>query len=229
VSVRPKPSAVGEAAGPLPRKRDRLAAELLADFRAGRHPEDRTFDRVLARNLRLASPTHWTPIEVIARVSEWIDRHGIRSVVDVGAGAGKFCVVAALLTRCRFVGIEQRAWLVDAARELARVMRVEDRVRVVHSTLGEEPLPSADAYYFFNPFGENLFDVEDSLGADVEHGLERRTRDVKAAKAALDDRPLGTYVITYNGFGGRMPPRYGEIDVDRELPNVLRLWRKDSQ
>ena len=106
-------------------------------------------------------------------------------------------------------------------------MGVDDRVEIIQGTLGSEPLPAAEAYYFFNPFGENLFGVEDSLGADVELGIDRHQRDIKAAKVALDSWPLGTYVITYNGFGGRMPPRYGEIEVDREFSNVLRLWRKD--
>lgn len=221
-------SAQIESAGVRSGKRARLAADLVGDLRDGRLPTDVAFDRVLARKLRKVSQTYWTPIEVVARVCQWIEQHGIRSVVDVGAGAGKFCVAAALLTRARFVGVEQRRWLVDAARELARVMGVDDRVEILHATLGAELLPSAEAYYFFNPFGENLFEVEDSLGADVELGLERHRRDIKTARAALDARPMGTYVITYNGLGGRMPPCYGEVDVDRELPNTLRLWRKDA-
>lgn len=207
-------------------KRGRIAAEIADTFRAGAVPSDRVFDKTLTRRLRAASPVHWTPLEVVARVARWIDEREIRTVVDIGSGAGKFCVAAALMTRSRYVGIEHRPWLVDAASRLAASMGVGDRVAFSCCALGDAPLPPADAYYLFNPFGENLFDGEETLAADVDLGLERYRRDVIATKAAFDAAPEGTFAIVYNGFGGRMPPRYGEVDVDRALPNVLRLWRK---
>jgi len=40
---------------------------------------------------------------------------------------------------------------------------------------------------------------------------------------------IGTYVVTYNGFGGRIPMNYEEVHVDRETPNVLRAWRKTRE
>ena len=43
----------------------------------------------------------------------------VQSVVDIGSGAGKFCVAAALGSGCRFTGLEQRPRLVAAARTLA--------------------------------------------------------------------------------------------------------------
>jgi hypothetical protein len=33
-------------------------------------------------------------------------------------------------------------------------------------------------------------------------------------------------VLSYNGFGLRLPANYRTVALDRELPNVLRLWRK---
>jgi len=43
---------------------------------------------------------------------------GIRAVVDIGAGAGKFCVAGALFGKCRFIGLEQYSSLVTSARAL---------------------------------------------------------------------------------------------------------------
>lgn len=151
----------------------------------------------------------------------------MRSVVDVGSGAGKFCVAAALCGRARFHGVEQRPRLVAAARELARVFDVGDRVTFSHAVFGPaSPLPRADAYYFYNPFGENLFGPEDRLDDEVEVSEPRYVREVAAVEAMLGRAPVGTYILTYNGFGGGVPTSYATIRVDRKLPNTLRLWRR---
>jgi hypothetical protein len=38
--------------------------------------------------------------------------------------------------------------------------------------------------------------------------------------------PAGTYVIKYNGFGGRLPGSYQRVSVALDMPNTLRMWRK---
>lgn len=212
-------SADGRAVGPL-------AGAVAAALRAGRSPRNRDFDRLLPDELRVVSNQFWTPIEVAVRTAQWLDELGVRTVVDVGSGAGKFCVAAALAGRSHFTGIEQRPRLVMAARDLARVFEIEDRACFVEAALGRADVPRADAYYFFNPFGENLFGREDHLDEDVELGVDRYQRDTAAAEKLLDEAPLGTYLLTYNGFGGRVPDSYDDVRVDRELPNVLRMWRK---
>ena len=44
--------------------------------------------------------------------------------------------------------------------------------------------------------------------------------------AGLDTPTRGTYLLTYNGFGGAVPRTYEQVRVDRDLPNVLRMWRQ---
>ena len=51
-------------------------------------------------------------------------------------------------------------------------------------------------------------------------------RDIAATEALLADAAHGTYVLVYNGFGGRVPSSYEPIRIDYDLPNVLRLWVK---
>jgi hypothetical protein len=55
---------------------------------------------------------------------------------------------------------------------------------------------------------------------------ETHERDLAAARALLSRAPLGTFVITYNGLGGRFPRGYEQIDVASRLPGTLRLWKK---
>ena len=189
-------------------------------------PPNRVFDRFLPADLEAVSYQYWTPLVTAIRAAEWLDELNIRRVFDVGSGAGKFCVAAALAGRAHFVGIEQRARLVTAARELARTFDVADRVEFVHGNFDERFAPDADAYYFYNSFGENLFDADNCLDADVELSEDRYLADIAAAERLLRDAPIGTYLLTYNGFGGEVPESYSEVRVDRELPCVLCLWKK---
>ena len=174
------------------------AHEVAALIRAGGWPHDELFDRFLPPRLRQASGVFWTPLVVAARAAAWFAEQGIGTVVDIGSGAGKFCVAAALGGDCRFIGLEHRQRLVTAA----------------------------DAYYLYNPFAESRFGPESQLDADVELGEECFHRDVTATDALLRGAPRGTYVVTYNGFGGRVPESYEKVRVDRTLPNMLRMFRK---
>lgn len=160
------------------------------------------------------------------RASQWIDEFKIRSVVDIGSGAGKFCTAAALSSKANYLGLEQRSRLVGVARELASVLEVDRQVTFIQGVLSH--LPSADAYYMYNPFGENLFGHEGRIDGDVELSEARYRHDVAASEKLLAAAPLGTYLLTYNGFGGEVPSAYREVRVDRELPNVLRMWKKGS-
>ena len=208
---------------------DVLSPERVAGaLRARRTLDDAWFDRFLPEELRTVSGKYWTPLEVAVRVAEWLEQLHIRSVVDIGSGAGKFCVATALAGSARFTGLEQRARLVTAARDLARVFGLDDRVTFVHGALGLGPVPEAEAYYLYNPFGENLFGEEDHLDEDVELGASRFARDVQIIEGLLRDAPVGTLLVTYNGFGGEVPSSFHEERVDDTLPNVLRLWRKTT-
>jgi hypothetical protein len=204
-----------------------LLEDLARDIRAGRCPPDRLFDCFLGGDeLHKASALHWTPLAVTLQAARWLRESGVERVVDIGSGAGKFCVAAALATGCTFVGVEQRASLVEAARELAIRFGVADRVEFVHTTLALGAVPAGDTYYLFNPFGENLLRPMHRLGEDVELGEERYRRDVALMEDIFANFAPGTLVIKYNGFGGRMPRTYEQIRVYRSLPSVLRMWRK---
>ena len=205
---------------------EQAARQVAEALGVGLCPRDRAFDRFLPDELQAVSCQHWTPLIVAKRAAAWFYDFNIRTVADIGSGAGKFCVAAALFGRCHFTGLEQRAQLVAAARALARLFKVDDRVLFIQGALGEVSHPIAEAYYLFNPFGENLFSQIDQLGDGVELSKERYVRDIAVTEDLLRRAPVGTYVLTYNGFGGRVPSSYDEIRVARDLPDVLRMWRK---
>lgn len=195
-------------------------------MRNGMRPAEREFDQFLPPDLRVVSGQHWTPLAVAMRVAQWVTDYEIGTVVDIGAGAGKFCVAAALASEAHYIGLEQRRHFVTAARALAAQFDLGERCRFIAGTLGACALPAAEAYYLYNPFGENLFGPDDHLDEAVELSNARFERDVQTARKCFAHAPLGTYVFEYNGFGGALPAGYEELRVDWKLPNVLRLSRK---
>ena len=203
-----------------------LPFQMASSMRRGGRPRDREFDRFLPDRLRSLSHRYWTPLAVVACAVRWLDELGVRTVVDIGSGAGKFCIAGAMMSRCHFLGVEQRPHLVAASQVMAKLYGVEDRVCFLHETFGEHVPPRADAYYFFNPYGENRFGSESWLDGSVELSEERFFRDVASTKHWLAVAPPRTYVLTYNGLGARLPRCYAPVRAARGLPCALKLWRK---
>lgn len=202
------------------------AHELAQALRSGRCPHDRVFDRYLPREFRAVSQQFWTPLRVVVRAACLFEEFGIRSVVDIGSGVGKFCIAAALASQCRFTGIEHRSRLVAVASDLARRFECDDRVRFIEGRFGAAATPPADAYYLFNPFEENVYPPFDWLDGDVELSRHRYREDLAAIDGLLRGAPNGTYLLTYNGFGGAIPNVYRRLRVETALPNILGLWQK---
>jgi SAM-dependent methyltransferase len=193
---------------------------------AGSTTSDAAFDRCLDERLQALSAQHWTPFAVATRAAEWLEAARVRTVLDIGSGVGKFCVAAALSSRCHFTGLEQRLPLVACARSLARTFGVDDRTYFIHGALGSARLPAVDAYYLYNPFEENILGGEERIDDHVALSADRHARDLRLLGALLARAPGGTYVLTYNGCGGALPGAYRKVRIARDLPNELCLWRK---
>lgn len=202
--------------------------KLAEALRSGRCPPDAAFDLFLPEDLASLSGDQWTPLEVALVAARWLKEEGVQRVVDIGSGPGKFCIAAALAGSCEFVGLEQNPRFVTIARALARLFDVQERTRFVHATLADGVLPHADAYYLYNPFAQHLFAPSDDFGAGQTPNYERYRHDVMVVQDIFRCAPAGTVVITYNGFGGLMPASYEACRIDRELPCVLRMWRKSE-
>lgn len=206
----------------------KFCSEVAIALRSGHDVPDSTFDLCLPAGLRAASARHWTPLDVAKRVSEWIRQLRIRTVVDVGSGAGKFCVSSALLCSAQFLGIEHRARLVAASRSLAEGFGVGRQVAFEWGVVGCRPMPKVDAYYFYNPFGENLRAGDGQIDDEIQLSRDRYEHDVEWVRQFLHGVPVGTYVITYNGYGALLPSSFCDVRVDRQRGNALRVSKKVS-
>ena len=133
---------------------------------------------------------------------------GVERVLDVGSGAGKFCLVAgAVSSALSFHGIEQREGLVRGARELGERLGVANARFSVGDAMAA-PWSGFDGLYFFNPFGENIHASDERIDSSVELSDERYEHEVELSEQKLAAAAVGTVVITYHGFGGRIPGAY---------------------
>ncbi|HEU4731424.1 MAG TPA: class I SAM-dependent methyltransferase [Kofleriaceae bacterium] len=188
--------------------------------------DDAGFDDQLPVSLQPKSPVHFTPVEVARQAASLLAPEPGMTVLDVGAGVGKFCIAAALAQPAvKFVGVEQRPHLVQIANRLARVWGLSN-ARFVHADALHLDWSRFDAFYFFNPFGEHLFTSALVLDRTIELTPSTFLLYVTAVHERLARARPGTRVVTYHGYGGPPPASYELIRDEAVGTDRLALWIK---
>ena len=208
--------------------RDEEIIQIRAALRRG-EIDDPTFDRLYPDAVRARSPSYWTPVAVAYRAAQLFARQNVRSVLDVGSGAGKFCLTAACShPDVIFTGIEQRSHLVDTARRVATRLKIEN-VRFHAGDATDLCWHDHDGIYLYNPFAENVYSEAERLDSTVELSRRRFLSDVWRMFFAFTSAPVGTSIVTYNSFGGPIPATYELAHAERAGLEWLRLWVKRGQ
>jgi predicted RNA methylase len=191
--------------------------------------EDDVFDHQLPRRMQMKSSVHFTPVAVARYAARLLaPRPGMR-VLDVGAGPGKFCVVAAReVPTATFVGVELRPHLVHMARKLASRAGV-DNVSFVEGNALDIDWTEFDAFYFYNPFAEQLQDEGFALDRSLAFEPSKFVEYVMGARQRLSAAALGTRVVTYHSFGAPAPHGYDFVESHAIGTDRLELWVKTRQ
>ena len=183
-------------------------------------PEDAAFDDQLPLSLQLKSGTYFTPVAVARSVASFLAPTPGMTVLDVGSGAGKFCITAArAVPDAQFVGVEWRPHLVRLATRLAEGV---PNVRFIHANALELDWSEYDAFYLYNPFAEHLFEGVFVLDRTIALDPLDFTLYVAAVRQRLAQARLGTRVATYHGFGAPPPVGY-ELEGTNDC---VELWVK---
>lgn len=187
--------------------------------------DDAFFDRIYPEWAASLSRIHWTPIPVIRRATELLvaGRPEAR-VLDVGSGAGKFCLAGSILCSARFTGIEHRPRLHELSRRLVAHYRIP-RVRFVLGELCELDWRDFDAVYLYNPFQEYKTPHQ-RIDSEIELRRGDFDRYVSAVQERLRQMPAGARVVTYHGFGGAMPRGYRRLAGEFCFRGPLECWEK---
>jgi SAM-dependent methyltransferase len=176
---------------------------------------------------RKVSSQFWTPVTVALRAARLLVEEGARRVLDVGSGVGKFCIVGAASTGATFVGVEHRDHFVAVARDAARRIGAPT-AHFIHGTLDAVDVADFDAFYFFNPFAENLQGPDVQLDQTVPLSEPRFLTDVERALRMLVQARVGTRVVTYHGLGDDLPPGYVLAHKELRRSGCLNLWIKTT-
>ena len=185
---------------------------------------DRTIDQLFPADIAELSARHFTPVAVARRAARLLAPTPHHRVLDLGAGAGKLCLVGAAITGASFTGIEQRRHFVRAAIEAGARLTLRN-VHFIHADILDVDWRPYDSYYLFNPFAEHLIGPIDGT---------RQARPplfgfyVQAVRRRLRDAVPGTRVVTYHGFGGSMPPCFRLAACEEAGSDELELWIKDD-
>ncbi|HJV91504.1 MAG TPA: hypothetical protein VJ623_14435 [Holophagaceae bacterium] len=193
---------------------------------AGRPVPDADFDAHLPEAHRPASARFWTPVAVALHMARWFTEAGATCVLDFGSGVGKACVVGALASPLRFTGLEHRPHFLPDARALARTFGVADHATFEIGGFEAADVAAFDALYLFNPFGEHQFTRPHHLDDTVPLSRQGFERDVARLEHLLRKAPVGLQMITYNGFGGRVPDTFDLLRAQAADGCPLRHWRK---
>lgn len=203
-----------------PARRTR-AETVIAALRRGELVTDESFDAIYPSVVRDVSCAHWTPVRVAVRIVELLRLRREERLLDVGAGVGKFCVIAAARSGARVRGVERRPDLAAVGREAVGRYAVD--VEIALGSFEAEDPATFDAVYVFNPFTEQI--VLEGVDDD-ELVAERAATDVSAAERFLDSARPGTRLVTFCGFGGGVPSAYEQEAREVWDEGALELWVK---
>jgi SAM-dependent methyltransferase len=186
--------------------------------------EDEKFDQIYPPEIRKLSSIFWTPVAVAAEAAKLlVTAPGVR-VLDIGCGAGKFCLLAASLTDGCFTGVEQRAELIAAAKQAAATLQLSE-VEFLHANLMDIAFSDYDAFYLFNPFEENMHGHKIDSAIPLSAALFKKYTCHVAGQ--LGERPIGTRVVTYMGYADDIPACY-DCETTR-FGDDLKLWIKTRE
>ncbi len=185
---------------------------------------DDDINAIYPQKIKELASRHWTPVGVAKRAAEFLaDTPGTR-VLDIGSGAGKFCLVGATYTRGHFTGVEQRAKLVSLSKHLAAVYDIHN-VNFIHRNITSIDFSNYNAFYFFNAFYENInlmCKIDDSvnLATDLYHQYSAYIVEQFVAS------PIGTRLVTYCSPANIVPSTFKLRDISNG--GLLKCWEKVS-
>lgn len=191
-------------------------------LRSGLEVADHDFDSIYSDRMRIVSEFHFTPVEVAKTAAQFLAARPGTKVLDVGSGAGKFCMIGAACTEGHFTGVEQRESLWRLSEELTKRYALPN-TNFIRSNITEIGFRAFDAVYCFNPFYENIFQadpIDDSVPLDqalyATYSLYVREQ--------LDQMPAGARLATYFSYAVEVPGSYRmqSAAFDRKL----KFWEK---
>lgn len=184
---------------------------------------DSAFNQLYPLHIQQLSTQHWTPLSIAKKAAKFLTMEKDASILDIGCGAGKFCLAAAhYYPHARYYGIEQRKWLLHWAEEAKKKLDVPN-VHFLEGNFTQVDFKQFDHFYFFNAFYENLSGT-DKIDQSIDYSSELYYYYARYLFRKLQQKPSGTRLATYHSLEDEIPPEYHVVAVD--ISGLLKFWIK---
>jgi SAM-dependent methyltransferase len=185
--------------------------------------DDDTFQNLYPHNIQKLADKHWTPLKVAEYAAEFLVPEDGVKVLDIGSGAGKFCLAASYYKpHGLFYGIEQRKDLLDSAVEAEYNLNLNN-LSFLHGNFTQLDFTQFDHFYFYNSFHENI-DGAEKIDHNIEHSQSLYNYYNLYLFNQLKKMPVGTRVATYHTWEEQIPPGY--YIVRTLFDKLLKFWIK---
>lgn len=191
-------------------------------LRSGISIDDRRFNELYPPHIKKLAERHWTPVGVAEIAAQYLVENCGDKVLDIGAGAGKFCLIGAACTKGMFYGVEQRESLVEISSNLAKKHSIKN-VQFIHANIDQISFADFDAFYFYNSFFENL-DTSFPIDSSVLPSTELYDFYTAYLRNQLRWMPAGTRIVSYYSNWDEIPESF---DLEHTaFDGLLNFWRK---
>ncbi len=185
--------------------------------------QDIHFDYLYPDHIQQLSSTHWTPIDVAKKASEFLCFPG-NKVMDIGCGVGKFCLTAAFFhPDSMLYGIDQRPSLIKHANDTKESLHLSN-VDFIQGNITDIDFREYRSLYFFNSFYENI-NTEAGIDSTVNRNGDLYRFYTQLLYRKLDEQPSGCRLVTYFTKKAQIPPSY-QIVEGFYYPE-LKMYKKD--
>jgi SAM-dependent methyltransferase len=185
---------------------------------------DLRFHKLYADPLLAQASMHWTPLHIAKKAAAFLAAEPGKKILDIGSGAGKFCLAAAYYQPgCFYYGIEQRKNLIAAAQAAQDILRIQN-VAFIHANIKGFDAGEYDHFYFFNAFFENIND-EYKIDNELTYSKDLYNAYNRHLYKQLNKKPAGTRLVTFHSTQDEIPDTYHEVGGMED--EVLKFWMKE--
>ncbi|NOT36344.1 MAG: methyltransferase domain-containing protein [Saprospiraceae bacterium] len=185
--------------------------------------KDREFDLIYPKSFKSISKFHFTPVCIAKEAARYLVTNKETKVLDVGSGAGKFCMIGSVVTEGYFYGVEHRIKLSNLANRITKHYELSN-VEFIHSNITDIQFNLYNSFYSYNPFYENI-----AKTGRIDNKLHFSNEQYEAyssyMKSQLSTMPIGTKLVTYFSYLKEVPDSY-KVKYSN-FDNKLKFWQKE--
>jgi len=158
---------------------------------------DRQFNQLYPPSIRKAALKHFTQLDIAKQAAEFLVNEDNVKILDIGSGAGKFCIAAAYYKpNALFYGVELRKTLAEQAEFIKNDLGLKN-ITFIKGSFNELDFKQYNHFYFYNSFYENIIKegrIDDKLP------FSKKIFDDYSAQLfqQLEKMPAGTRLVTYH-------------------------------